>query len=306
MTPPTVAVIIPTYQRNDHLIRALESIQHQSYPQDKIEIFVVDGADGNAKDVAEEFGARYRSPTPDPGIAGCRQIAIDEADSEYIHLLDDDDTLTKSAIETQVNISNATNSGVTYGAVKWPTGRVVRPNSDVQGDVLWEALAFEMAPCIPSTMLIESEILDQLPRLETLPSDDVAFNIELAQVAEYAYTDRVVANRQPGETGAGGDKQTVENRRMTIDKYQDLYQQHPEAYRRARAATDLLAAQAVFREQLWSLSAIQYGFRAARHAPSIATVGCAVATLFGRPGRDFARNIYSNYILSGENEGKIW
>lgn len=302
----TVSVIIPTYQRNDYLRRALESIQHQSYPQNKIDTFVVDGADENAKNVAEEFGAQYQSPTPDPGIAGCRQAAIDEADSEYVHLLDDDDTLTKSAIETQVNISNATDSGVTYGAVKWPTGRVVRPNSDVQGDVLWEALAFEMAPCIPSTMLIEKEILEQLPRLETLPSDDVAFNIELAQVAEYAYTDSVVVNRQSGETGVGGNKQTVENRRMTIDKYQNLYEQYPDAYRRARAATDLLAAQAAFGKRFWSPRAILYGFRGARYAPSIATVGYAVATLFGRPGRDFARNIYSNYLLSEESEGKIW
>ena len=182
----------------------------------------------------------------------------------------------------------------------------MNPNPKVEGNVIPQALAFEMAPCIPSTMLISTEILHQIPRLESLPSDDVAFNIELSQITEYAFVDSVVIKRQPGGAGIGGDEETVQNRWDTIEEYQKLYMEHPNAYDRAVAATNLLAAQSEFRKQRWSMRAILYACRAARYSPSVATAGYAASSLFGRAGRDAARKIYSKYILSEENEGKIW
>ncbi|QCC47210.1 glycosyltransferase family 2 protein [Halobellus limi] len=301
-----ISVIIPTFRRNESLEGALESVKNQTVSEENVEIFVVDGADGNAQHIAEDFGATYLSPTPDPGIAGCRQLGIDEADGKYIHFLDDDDTLTESAIESQVEAAEETGAEVVYGAIQWPDGRILQPNPEVQEDVLPQALAFEMAPCIPSTMLISAEALKRIPRMETLPSDDIAVNIELAQFAEYKFVNEVVAKRQPGEAGVGGEKEIVENRRKTITEYRDLYQEHPEAYRRATAATNLLAAQAEFRDHIWSLRAIWYGLCAAQNSPSIATTGYAIAAFFGRPGRDMARQIYSKYILDETNEGKIW
>lgn len=301
-----VSVVVPTYKRNESLRCALESLRGQSYPQQNIELLVVDGADGNAQAVAEEFGATYLSPTPDPGIAGCRQLGIEEAEGEYVHFLDDDDALVASAIESQVETAESSGADVVYGAIEWPTGQIVQPNPDVRGDVLSQALAFEMAPCIPSTMLISAAALERIPRMETLPSDDLAVNIELAQFGKYEFVDGLVAERQPGDAGVGGDDQIVENRRDTIEAYRDLYRQYPASYRRATAATNLLAAQAEFRTHRWSPRAIWYGLRAARYAPSIATAGYAVASVFGRPGRDLARRIHSAFLLDEENEGKIW
>ena len=302
----TISVVIPTYRRNSFLRRALESVHSQTYPTSKIEPIVVDGADGNAESLAAAFEATYLSPTPDPGIAGCRQLGVETASGDYIHFLDDDDTLAESALERQLEAAKTTGAGVVYGAVQWPDGRVVEPNPDVQGEILEHALTFDMAPCIPSTMLVEAEALAAIPSMDSLPSDDIAVNIELAQRTEYAFVTDVVARRQPGEPGVGGDSRIVDNRWQTIAAYQRLYDQYPDAAGRAKAATNLLAAQAEFRDHRWSPQAIGHGLRAAWNAPSVATVGYALATLCGRPSRDLARQIYTTLLVDETHSGKLW
>jgi hypothetical protein len=125
-------------------------------------------------------------------------------------------------------------------------------------------------------------------------------------LTKYGYIDEVVARRQPRDIGVGGDMEIVQNRWDTIEYYQDLYDEIPWSRQRAKAATNLLAAQAEFRDHVWSPRAIIYGFRAARQSLSLPTIGYALSTLCGRPGRDFARRIYMNFLLDDENKGKIW
>jgi len=56
-TTPLISVVIPTYNRKEKLIRLLGSILRSDYPDNKIEIIVVDDAsiDGTYKEVRRRF-----------------------------------------------------------------------------------------------------------------------------------------------------------------------------------------------------------------------------------------------------------
>src|SRR5690606_27477811 len=91
---PLVSVIIPTYQRPKLLLRALHSVQRQTYQQ--LEILVVD--DGSQDDTASvvrrlpDRRIRYLRHERNTGLpAAARNTGIRAADGACIAFLDDDD-----------------------------------------------------------------------------------------------------------------------------------------------------------------------------------------------------------------------
>src|SRR5690348_9034851 len=96
---PTVAVIIPTYNRAHMLAQALESVLAQSRAPD--EILVVDdgSADGTA-DVVAGYGDRIRYlRKSNGGVPSALNHGLAATDADYVAFLDDDDLLLPDAIE---------------------------------------------------------------------------------------------------------------------------------------------------------------------------------------------------------------
>ncbi|PWN05340.1 glycosyltransferase family 2 protein [Rhodohalobacter mucosus] len=91
---PTVSVIIPTRNRADSVLNAVESVFRQTYPA--IEIIVVDDAsDDSTKEALATLSGPFpvkilRNNTP-RGAAASRNIAIEHANGSFISGLDDDD-----------------------------------------------------------------------------------------------------------------------------------------------------------------------------------------------------------------------
>lgn len=95
-TPPLITIVIPTFNRADHLGGAIESVVAQTYAQ--WELIVVD--DGST-DHTREVVARY---TKDPRIRyhfqhnrelnGARNTGVRLATGSYVGFLDDDDLFT--------------------------------------------------------------------------------------------------------------------------------------------------------------------------------------------------------------------
>ncbi len=91
--PPFVSVIIPTYNRRDSLLRALDSLARQTYPADRFEVIVVDdgGSDGTEA-VAQRiypFALRYvRQENQGDAIARNRGAQV--AQGDILQFLDDD------------------------------------------------------------------------------------------------------------------------------------------------------------------------------------------------------------------------
>ncbi len=94
---PFVSVIVPTRDRPERLLQALESILACDYPLDRYEIVVVDNApatDATVRLVRERFsgrGSRVRYLREDaPGSASARNHGLRETQGELVAFTDDD------------------------------------------------------------------------------------------------------------------------------------------------------------------------------------------------------------------------
>jgi glycosyltransferase involved in cell wall biosynthesis len=97
-----VSVVIPTYNRRQFIVAAIESVLAQTYQP--LEIIVAD--DGSTDGTAEElrrFGKRVRYlAQPNRSASAARNLGIRAAAGEYIALLDSDDLWAPAKIEKQV------------------------------------------------------------------------------------------------------------------------------------------------------------------------------------------------------------
>ncbi len=90
---PRISVIIPVYNRYASLVRALESVQAQTYPV--YEVLIVD--DGSDEEIAGQIAAleegvvRVLRLAQNSGAAAARNVGMAAALGEYIALLDSDD-----------------------------------------------------------------------------------------------------------------------------------------------------------------------------------------------------------------------
>lgn len=102
---PLVSVVIPTHNRQEKLMRLIASVRASDYPQDRIELIVVDDAssDGTAD--------RLRRDAPDITVvrndpelllAGSRNAGIERSRGELVFLIDDDNVLDNSCISCLV------------------------------------------------------------------------------------------------------------------------------------------------------------------------------------------------------------
>lgn len=100
-----ISVITPTYNRSKAVVRAVHSVQEQSYSD--IEIFVVD--DGSTDDTAEAI-ARIRDHRitymyqENSGQSSARNRALREAKGDFVAFLDSDDAWPAEKLQQQVSV----------------------------------------------------------------------------------------------------------------------------------------------------------------------------------------------------------
>src|SRR6476620_899655 len=90
---PLVSVLIDTYNYGRYVEKAIESVLAQDYPQERMEVLVVD--DGSEDDTAERVGkygerVQYLRKT-NGGQASAFNAAIPRTRGEIVALLDGDD-----------------------------------------------------------------------------------------------------------------------------------------------------------------------------------------------------------------------
>ncbi|WP_251328874.1 glycosyltransferase family 2 protein [Haloplanus pelagicus] len=309
MNDETVSVVIPTYFRNERLREAIESVRAQTY--EPIEIIVVDGSEeAHARPVAENYDVRYIPQDEDRGPHAGRSEGAQVAEGAYVNFLDDDDRFHPRKIEKQRSVLDANDEvGVVYCGIEWENGHPVLPDPDVRGDVLDRALMFDMTPSSPSTMLIDADVLDAILPFENLHgADDMGMKIELAQRCAFDFVDEPLVTKGDDGDGLGGSRENIEGRFTLVDRYRDLYDRHPPHVRRTAVGhTHLLDAELTLNRTVWSPRAIRQAALACYHVPGLplSFAGYLVASVFGRPGRDVARGVYSALVLGDEHRGKI-
>lgn len=100
-----VSVIIPTYNRETEILRAIESVQHQTY--DNLEIVIIDDAStDNTQEVVHALSdqrIRYFKLNENSGGATARNKGIELAEGEYVTFLDSDDEWMPDMLEKSSN-----------------------------------------------------------------------------------------------------------------------------------------------------------------------------------------------------------
>lgn len=109
MRTPKVSVIIPAYNVDRFIGRAIESIQNQTMPD--FELIVVDDGStdrtGQVADHAAERDIRIEViHTPNQGAPAARNTALDRARGEYVHFVDGDDWVEPSMLDDLVALAD--------------------------------------------------------------------------------------------------------------------------------------------------------------------------------------------------------
>jgi len=102
---PTVSVIVPTYNRQQYLTRALNSIFAQTYVD--YEVIVVD--DGSTDGTVEWLGVKYPQVKliqlkENRGAVVARNVGIKAAQGKFIAFLDNDDQWLSEYLQFQVQV----------------------------------------------------------------------------------------------------------------------------------------------------------------------------------------------------------
>lgn len=292
-----VTVVVPTYYRNERLQSAIQSAYAQAWP---VEVVVVDGSgEAHARPVVESFADRdpiYVPQADDEGPHAARSVGAGYADGEYVQFLDDDDRLLPGKFAAQVPLFSE-DVGVVYSGLIDEEWGYCEPRSAVEGDVLREALELRTFPAIPSTMLIERGLVEELRPFEHRHgADDSGAKIELARRTEFAAVDEPLVYRGKPAESLSSSWDHVRGRRYLLERYDHLYDQFPDSVRRtALRWTHYRAGNKHLEESAWSPKAIASFARAAYHAPRDRTefTAAAVAALFGRPGLEGAERLTS-------------
>lgn len=116
MAKPKVSVIIPVYNVEDYISRALTSILDQSYSDFEV-LIVDDGSTDSSIDICSFFDdKRIRIVTQkNRGLAGARNTGIRESVGEYLAFLDSDDIWHPKKLDNHVaHLDACSRVGVSY------------------------------------------------------------------------------------------------------------------------------------------------------------------------------------------------
>jgi GT2 family glycosyltransferase len=165
---PVISIVIPTFNRRDDIVRLLHSIVDSHYPQDKIEVIIVDnGNDAELAPIVKAIFASAAILTPQQNLYsnGARHIGAEAATGDYVFLLDDDNILEPDCL---LHLVNAMEANASFGAV----GPLML---DGASDTIWSAGATISTMGIPSyayagKQLSEVTLPGFIPNLDYFPN----------------------------------------------------------------------------------------------------------------------------------------
>jgi len=113
MSTALVSIIIPVYNGEKYLTKAIQSALGQTWANKEI-IVVDDGSADSSVQIAKGFGSNNVKiiQQKNAGAAAARNAGLTEARGEYIQFLDADDLLSPDKIEAQVNSLNGSQTHI--------------------------------------------------------------------------------------------------------------------------------------------------------------------------------------------------
>ena len=123
----TVSIVMPSHNRKERLLRVLEALTKQTYPQNLVEVvLVLDGCvDGSAEAVREKIAsypfALKIIEQKQGGPAAARNAGVNNASNEFILFLDDDVIPADNLIATHMQQHEPDDRVVVVGTMTTPS-----------------------------------------------------------------------------------------------------------------------------------------------------------------------------------------
>jgi glycosyltransferase involved in cell wall biosynthesis len=118
--PPTVSVIIPTYNRKDSLGRTLESLTRQTFPAGLIEVIVVDdGSTDDTRTISSQpypFNFHYLHQK-NQGATAARNYGATTSKADILIFIDDDVVVSPQTLEAMATVCFQTTKILGMGAL---------------------------------------------------------------------------------------------------------------------------------------------------------------------------------------------
>jgi glycosyltransferase involved in cell wall biosynthesis len=224
---PLVSVVIPTYNRTQQTIAAIESVLAQTYPN--LEVIVVDdGSRDGSSQVIQRFISQRTNGChqilfvrqPNQGASAARNTGISKARGEYIAFLDSDDSWDPEKLECQMQALEqfknecgacftdarlVNNSGMDISSFQLH-GRNYKHLMGIDRDAL-NSLAASFSGFWVSSLLVRADIARQIGGFSQDISfvEDRDFHFRLSLVTSVAYVNKqlVRTDRSPSPPGSG-------------------------------------------------------------------------------------------------------
>lgn len=123
MEKEKISVIIPTYNREKTIKRAVDSVLNQTY--NNLEVIIVDDCSiDNTKELVDSWNndkVKYFKLEKNSGACAARNKGIELATGEYIAFQDSDDEWFPDKLEKQMKLLKNTNTEVTFCAFEFIT-----------------------------------------------------------------------------------------------------------------------------------------------------------------------------------------
>ncbi len=190
-----ISVIIPTHNRSELVVRAVENALRQTYTA--LEVIVVDDAstdDTLAKvEAIADPRVHYIRSDRNIGGAAARNLGVRAASGEFVAFLDSDDLWFPGKLKLQMKrLSEMPESGVVYCRefLGYRNRLFERQSSVFEGDV-FDHLARGWSPATTSNFLVQTQLLLDQPFDEALPGfQDYDLWLRLARLTDFAAVDR--------------------------------------------------------------------------------------------------------------------
>lgn len=226
-----ISVIIPAYNRQDTIVRAVQSVLNQTYKE--IEVIVVDDCskDNTVAELEKVQDSRLRviECEKNGGACAARNIGILNAKGEYIAFQDSDDEWYANKLELQMEqlISKDVDM-VSCGFYKFDGSKKEKmPSDDIEGDYLERLLKGNYITT--QSMLIKKECLQEEKFDERIPRfQDWELSMRLLSKYKFYFINQPLLNAYvqkdsiTNNLGAG-----AEAAMYILEKHKSLYERYP-------------------------------------------------------------------------------
>ena len=241
MKKPRVSIIIPTYNRADLIVRAIKSLQKQTV--DNFEIFVVDDAStDNTGEVIKDLNddrIKYIRLPENKGQCISRNIAIKQANGEFIGFLDSDDEWLPEKIEKQIRVFEESDDPklaavycgyIEKDEVRNKTMSFTIDRNETKGDY-YKTLLSGHCPSTPTMFLVKKSVLDEVQGFDEFLPTFVDYDLWL-RIARLGYSfdsveePLIVKYEHAGSQIAKDLKKRKKGLELFMDKWGDEILEH--------------------------------------------------------------------------------